>query len=92
MSGEGGATGPVSERTMPIFLDVEWTDQDGRHQGALTNELKEFDGKPMSLATGGRKFTAPNLWGIRVFIVGTKTEDADALVEKAQDDGYAIGW
>jgi hypothetical protein len=80
------------EGRLVMVLDVEWTDRDGRHQGKLTDELEEFNGKPMIVAAGGRQFTAANLRGIRVFIVGTKTEDADALVENAQDDGYAIGW
>jgi hypothetical protein len=58
MSNAGGATGSVSERTTQMFLDVEWTDQEGRHQGKLTDELEEFNGKPIILTAGGRQFTA----------------------------------
>ena len=82
----------MGERGLVMFLDVEWTDQDGRHQGELTNELKAFQGKPIILAARGRRLTAADLGGIRVRIVSTKTEAADILVQKAQADGYVIGW
>jgi hypothetical protein len=71
-----------------MVLEVEWTDHDGQHRG----ELKELAGKPIIIGTGGRRYTARDLFGLRVKILSTKTEDAENLAEKARAAGYLIGW
>jgi hypothetical protein len=79
-------------RRLVMVLEVEWTELDGRHEGALTDELAEFAGQPILIGTGGGKYTARDLFGRRVKILSTKTEEAQDLVKRSRAAGYLIGW
>jgi hypothetical protein len=75
-----------------MLLEVEWTDQDGHHQGGLTTEVTDLKGKPIIIGTGGWRYAAKELSGIRARILSTQSEVAKILVEQAPAAGYLIGW
>jgi hypothetical protein len=75
-----------------MVLDVEWLDSDGHHQGRLTTEVTDLKGKLIIIGTGGWRYTAKELVGLRVHILSTPSEVAKLLVEQARAAGYLIGW
>jgi hypothetical protein len=75
-----------------MFLNVQWTDQEGQHQGVLTNKLEEYPGKPIIFGNGGGSYSTKHLFGIRVQILSSQSQAGQDLVERARAAGYLIGW